>query len=230
MPEVGLDFDPVWERLYAEGQQLNKYPFNHVPNFFFRHRPRNKPISDVMVLEVGFGAGNNLWMAAREGARVCGVDAAPSGVRYARQRFEAEGLTGDLRIGDFTDLPFAEASVDMAINRQALTQVSHRRAQLAVAEIWRCLAPGGVFWSNMFSDKTLKGGRPLGDGLWTDLDEGRLVGVGQTAFHSREDILAMYGTGWEILELVHQDNTVYDGGANQGYSYCEWLVVARKSG
>jgi len=227
--DVGLEFDPVWERLYAEGQHLNRYPFNNVPNFFFRFLPRTKPISEVKVLEVGFGAGNNLWMAAREGARVCGVDAAPSGVRFAQQRFLSEDLSGELRVGDFTKLPFDDATVDMAINRQALTQVSHSRAKVAVGEIHRCLVPGGVFWSNMFSDRSLRGGTYLGDGLWTDLDAGKLVGVGQTAFHSREDIEAMYGPGWQILELVHQDNTESDPKGGESYSYCEWYVVARKT-
>jgi SAM-dependent methyltransferase len=228
MTETALTFDPVWEALYASGQHLNRYPFNNVPNFFFRHRPRDKSLDSTVVLEVGFGAGNNLWMAAREGARVVGVDAARSGVEFARQRFAEEGLSGDLRVGDFTDLPFPDASVDMAINRQALTQVSHGRARKAVEEIHRCLLPGGVFWSNMFSDRTHHDGRFLGDGLWADITTGKLRSVGQTAFHSRNEVLAMYGPGWEILELIHQECTIFETDEPDGYPYAEWFVIARK--
>ena len=183
------EFDTVWEDIYADGRHLNKYPFNNVPNYYFRHRPRTG--APAKVLEVGFGAGNNLWMCAREGASVAGVDAAPSGVKFANERFAAEGLSGDLRVGDFCALPFDDESFDMAINRQALTQVAHSRAKEAVAEVHRCLKPGGTFWSNMFSDRTHLKGRSLGDGVWTDITEGKLQDVGQTAFHSEDELRAM---------------------------------------
>ena len=65
----------------------------------------------------------------------------------------------------------------MVINRQALTQVSHSRAKTAVQEIYRCLAVGGTFWSNMFSDCSLHNGRDLGDGIWGDIKAGLLQGV-----------------------------------------------------
>ncbi len=49
-------FDPIWdEEIYGEGKQLNRYPFDVVVSFIFN------------VLEIGCGAGNNLWFAAREG-------------------------------------------------------------------------------------------------------------------------------------------------------------------
>ena len=227
MTNAGVAFDPVWEKLYSNGQQLNKYPFNNVPNFFFRYVPRDKPRGEVRVMEVGFGAGNNLWLCAREGAQVCGVDAASSGVRFANERFKAEGLTGDLSVGDFCDLPYDDNSIDMAINRQALSQVAHSRSKIAVKEINRCLKPGGHFWSNMFSDRTHKVGDYLGDGLWDNITEGRLVDVGQTAFHSHQEIIEMYGEGWSIVELIHQENTYYEHGKET--AYCEWFVVARKT-
>lgn len=226
MTEIGVEFDPIWEEFYSAGQQLNKYPFNHVPNFFFRHRPRDKKLSDVTVMEVGFGAGNNLWMCAREGANVCGVDAAESGVKFAKERFAAEGLSGDLRLGDFTKLPFDDNSVDMVINRQALTQVSHSRSKVAVAEILRCLKPGGVFWNNMFSDTTYKEGDFLGDGLWGNITAGKLAGVGQTAFHNKDELLAMYADGWEIVELEHVE--YQNMSSDQIEPYSEWMVVSRK--
>ncbi len=228
MTEAGVDVDPIWEDIYSEGQQLNKYPFNNVPNFFFRYVPKDKPRNEVTVMEVGFGAGNNLWLCAREGTAVCGVDAAPSGVEFARNRFAAEGLSGDLTVGDFCELPYKDNSIDMVINRQALTQVSHSRSKRAVREIHRCLRVGGHFWSNMFSDLTHRQGDYLGDGLWDNIRDGVLTGVGQTAFHSISDIKAMYGKGWKIVELVHQQNTIYDQGDE--LLYCEWLVVTEKIG
>ena len=227
MTDQIMEFDPIWEDIYADGRHLNKYPFNNVPNYFFRYRPRTG--SAPKVLEVGFGAGNNLWMCAREGADVAGVDAAPSGVKFANDRFGSENLSGDLRVGDFCALPFADNSFDMAINRQALTQVSHSRANIAVAEILRCLKPGGTFWNNMFSDKTHFKGTSLGDGVWTDITEGKLQDVGQTAFHSEEQLRAMYSSDWDIEELTLIEMNEYHQG-NDPVPYCEWMCVTRKKG
>ena len=226
MNSLCLDFDPTWEDLYTNNKHLNKYPFNNVPNFFFRHYPRDKKPAETLVMEVGFGAGNNLWMCAREGFRVCGVDAAPSAVGFARERFKNDGLVGDLRVGDFAKLPFADASVDIAINRQALTQVDFERSKKAVREVHRCLRPGGIFWSNMFSDKTYKDGEYLGRGLWTKITKGRLAGIGQTALHGRDDLLDMYETGWLIKSVEHLEyNETLDG---KDEPYCEWMVVSQK--
>ena len=226
----GKEFDNIWEDFYSAGQHLNKYPFNYVPNFFFRHRPKHIAAKDVTVMEVGFGAANNLWMCAREGYNVCGVDAAKSGVKFANDRFAAEGLNGDLRVGDFTKLPFDENSVHMAINRQALTQVGFSASKTAVAEIHRVLVKDGIFWSNMFSDKSYHNGRELGDGLWDDITEGNLKGVGQTAFHNRKDIEDMYGEGWEIINISHQEHEellpLIDGKPRG--KHCEWFVLAKK--
>ena len=225
MSNSSKDFDPIWEEIYAEGRHLNRYPFNNVPNYFFRHRPRD--VAAPKVLEVGFGAGNNLWMCAREGADVAGVDAAPSGVKFAKERFDQEGLKGDLRVGDFCALPYEDGTFDMAINRQALTQVAHSRSKVGVAEILRCLKPGGTFWSNMFSDKTHFAGRSLGDGMWTDITEGKLQDVGQTSFHSEQELRDMYSPDWEILELTLVTMDEYQGDGT-AVPYCEWMCVARK--
>ncbi|MEL6886442.1 MAG: class I SAM-dependent methyltransferase [Pseudomonadota bacterium] len=225
MSTSSQEFDPIWEEIYADGRHLNKYPFNNVPNYFFKYRPRTDV--PVKVLEVGFGAGNNLWMCAREGAEVAGVDAAPSGVAFANRRFEEEGLKGDLRVGDFCALPFADNSFDMVINRQALTQVAHSRSKVAVAEILRCLKPGGTFWSNMFSTQTYVEGRELGDGMWTDIVAGKLQNVGQTSFHSEADLRAMYSADWDILEVMHiRMDELDENGAS--LPYCEWTCVAQK--
>jgi ubiquinone/menaquinone biosynthesis C-methylase UbiE len=225
MTDQIMEFDPIWEDIYADGRHLNKYPFNNVPNYFFRYRPRTQ--EKVNVLEVGLGAGNNLWMCAREGADVAGVDAAPSGVKFANERFSQEGLSGDLRVGDFCELPFEDNSFDMAINRQALTQVSHSRSKEAVREILRCLKPGGTFWSNMFSDNTHFAGRSLGDGVWADISEGKLQDVGQTAFHSEDDLRAMYSSDWTFEELTLLEMNEYTA-PGVSVPYCEWMCVTRK--
>jgi len=63
-------FDPHWEQqIYGQGAHLNLYPFDVVVTFVFRNAPRDRPRSEVRIVEIGCGAGNNLWFAAREGFR-----------------------------------------------------------------------------------------------------------------------------------------------------------------
>jgi SAM-dependent methyltransferase len=90
--------------------------------------PKNLSRSDVRVLELGCGTGNNLWFAAREGFQVCGLDASATAVAFARERLEAEGLTADVRVGDFTQkLPYPDAFFDFIIDRAALSLARLRR-------------------------------------------------------------------------------------------------------
>ena len=92
--------DPAWEEaIYSQGRHLNRYPFDAVVSFVYRYRPKVRAPQQIRILEVGCGAGNNLWFAAREGFDVAGIDGSDSAVDHARRRFEQEGLNGDLRVG-----------------------------------------------------------------------------------------------------------------------------------
>ncbi len=228
---ISTTTDPVWEtEIYAQGQHLNRYPFDSVVSFLFRWRPRDKARADVRVLEVGCGAGNNLWCAAREGFAVAGIDGSASAIAHARKRFEAEGLVGDLRDGDFTQLPWSDQTADMAIDRCSLTCVGHDRQQAAVAEVWRVLKPGGVFFYNGYSDQhtSARSGRQLADGRNAEITAGTLTGVGSICFSRRKDVERLFAEGWEILKLEHLvADDLSDGTA---VCHAEWRVVVRKIG
>ena len=49
---------------------------------------------------------NNIWFAAREGYDVTGIDASKAAILFAKKRFDADGLKCNLKIGDFSALPF----------------------------------------------------------------------------------------------------------------------------
>ncbi|NEO02836.1 MAG: class I SAM-dependent methyltransferase, partial [Moorea sp. SIO3I7] len=126
-------FDPIWEAKYSAGHR-NLYPWDIVVSFLFRNYPRNKPRNEVKILEIGCGTGNNLWFAAREGFNVSGIEGSSSAIASAQDRFTTEGLTGDLRVGDFTQLPFESNSFDLVFDRGSLTCCGFTAGQQAVAE------------------------------------------------------------------------------------------------
>ena len=91
--------------------------------------------NEIRVLEVGCGAGNNLWFAAREGLLVSGIDASSAAINYAKNRFREENLEGDFRIGDFTDLPFDDHFFDLVIDRAAITSTGLSNSLKAIKEV-----------------------------------------------------------------------------------------------
>jgi SAM-dependent methyltransferase len=220
-----LDLDPRWEEIYESGEQLNLYPQSSVVSFIFRYLPKEIPRNEIRVLEIGCGAGNNLWFTAREGLSVSGLDASKSAIEFARKRFADEQLEADFRIGDFTDLPFEDNIFHLAINRAAITQTGRSGALRAVNEVNRTLIPGGKFFNEIYSDCTTHHGTPGRDGVTVDI-KGRLSGVGQICFYDRNQIDQLFESGWRILDLSHmeigrQDQAIDDIAG-------EWSFVAEK--
>ncbi len=110
------------------------------------------------VLEVGCGAGTDLVRFARGGARVTGVDLAPSAIALARQNFELQGLEADLREASGEALPFPDAAFDLVYAHGVVQYTADNRR--LVEECRRVLKPGGeaifqvynrISWLNLLS-------------------------------------------------------------------------------
>jgi len=222
-------FDSVWENdIYGQGQHLNRYPYDSVVTFVFRHAPQNKPRGDVRILEVGCGAGNNLWFAAREGFCVAGVDASTSAINYARQRFREEDLNGEFKVGDFTELPWLDGLFDMVIDRTALTCCGWSAAQNAVTEIRRVLRQGGVFHFNPYHERhsSNASGELGGDGVRMGINHGSLKNVGQIYFYSRRNIEQLFSKGWTIRSMQSMEMTEEMHAYREVHA--EWRVIVEK--
>jgi len=226
IPAVAYGFDPVWDAKYATGHE-ERYPWDVVVSFVFRNTPRDRPRQEVNLLEVGFGTGNNLWFAAREGFRVAGVEGSAHAVQRARARFAAEGLSADLHVGDFTTLPFDDDAFDLVIDRGALTCVGRSTAIQAIAEIHRVLRPGGRFLFTPYADfaTSARSGTDAGDGLRADIAEGSMTGVGQIAFYSEAQVRGALA-GWTLHSLERIERVELTSAAP--ITHGEWKVVAGK--
>ena len=124
----------IWQEIYAQGQQINHYPWDNVVSFVFSHKP-DKPRELTKILEVGCGGGGNLWFAAREGFSVTGIDFSKAAIDYAKTRFEQENLSGQFIVGSFEQLPTEERSYDLIIDRGALVCAPLSDVKLAVKKI-----------------------------------------------------------------------------------------------
>ena len=99
----------------------------------------------AVVLDVGCGAGTDLLLAAHRtgpAGRAIGIDMTEGMRRRAAAGAAACGLTHvEVRDGDATRLPVADASIDVVISNGVLNLVPEKRH--AIAEIARVLKPGG---------------------------------------------------------------------------------------
>jgi SAM-dependent methyltransferase len=128
-------------------------------------RERAFPLQERRILEVGCGSGDWLldferWGAARHNLAGIELDparAAIAGMRLAVARDERGAILSpgaDVRAGDATTLPWADASFDMVLQSTVFTSILDFAVKRAVAaEILRVLAPGGfVLWYDFFFD------------------------------------------------------------------------------
>jgi ubiquinone/menaquinone biosynthesis methyltransferase len=100
------------------------------------------PRAGSRVLDLATGTGDIAFAAAREGARVVGLDITYRMIELAKGK-GARRLqpSGTFLVGDMLALPFPEASFDIVTTGYGLRNVPNLVA--AIDEIARVLAPGG---------------------------------------------------------------------------------------
>ena len=148
----------------------------------------------VRLLEVGCGPGANVWFMAREGFTVSGIDGSSTAIKQATDRLSREGITADLRIGDYSTIPWPDSSFDGVVENVSLYCNRWNAVQRALGEIRRVLKPGAPFLSSFFTDRTW--GYGLGtmvepDGF-IDIPEGPIAGSGFCLFLNRDRLLELF--------------------------------------
>lgn len=117
--------------------QIAKY--NEAEGAHFVERLHIPPGSDV--LDVACGTGNLAIPAAREGAKVIGVDIATNLLEQARVRASNEGLKAEFREGDAEALPFPDAQFDAVVSM--FGAMFAPRPALVAGELVRVCRPDG---------------------------------------------------------------------------------------
>lgn len=224
-----IETENKWEKIYSDGTQLNRYPYDSVVTFIYRNYPRDIKRKNIKILEVGCGAGNNLWFAAKEGFDITGVDISKSAIDYAKKRFKDEDLVGNFIIGNFKELPFVNETFNIIIDRAALSCISFSECKLAIDEINRVLKVDGKFFFNPFSDKhsSCVSGRYKPNGITTDIKDG-INTVGDICFYGKRDIYELFKDGWKIESIQHTETIEQIN--PQYFVYADWKVIARKTG
>jgi ubiquinone/menaquinone biosynthesis C-methylase UbiE len=197
--------DDVWDRIFRE-RSWGRWPAEEVVRAIARiGRP------GLRVLEVGCGAGAQLWYLAHEGHAPVGLDFAPAALGLAAARVADEGITVPLVRGDARALPFADASYDVVLDVETFAHVPPGGVEPAWREAARVLEPGGRLVSIGFTAGTAgsDSGTPVDPHTVRDLTRGPLAALGTISFldAARADALAA-SVGLRLDDLQVRTRTV----------------------
>lgn len=129
--------------------------FGQIDIYVFDQILRGNIAAGMCVVDAGCGYGRNLVHLLREGCNVFAIDADPQGVEHVRQLSAslATGLPAEnFVVGPVEHMPFPDACADVVICSAVLhfaRDEDHFRAMLA--ELWRVLRPGGLFFCRLGS-------------------------------------------------------------------------------
>lgn len=219
-------WDQIWEQIYQVCEEV-KYPPEHVVRFVARSFYRVPDRRAVRLLHLGTGAGGACaWYMAREGFSASAIEASPTGLEKARQRFAAERLDVDARLGDVIGLPWPDASFDGVVNNGCVCCNSFAHAKRIVAEVYRALKPGGLFLSANLTDRCSEYGlgRDVESGGFRDRPgDGPLSGGFFYLFMGRPQVDELYRPFQEVV-VDRISRTAF----GMKYFVEFWVVTCRK--
>ncbi len=130
--------------------------FGDIDIYLFDQLLKGRLTPGARVLDAGCGGGRNLIYLLREGYEVCGVDEAEEAIDHVRAlaaTLVPRPLPPDnFRVEGIEEMSFADASFDFVVSNSVLHFArSEAHWRRMVDEMWRVLAPGGVFFARLAS-------------------------------------------------------------------------------
>lgn len=128
--------------------------FGEIDIYLFDQLLRGRFDARRRVLDAGCGAGRNLPYFLAHGFEIYAIDADPRAVAAAQAlaRGAGEAAAGRIVTGELDTLPWPDGSMD-AVVCSAVLHFARDRSHFAdmVGEMWRVLAPGGLFFARLAS-------------------------------------------------------------------------------
>jgi ArsR family transcriptional regulator len=129
----------------------------------------------IDIADLGAGEGLVSQLLARRARRVWCIDNSPRMVEVGTELARRNGLENlTYKLGDIERVPLPEASVDLAILSQALHHA--QRPEVAVAEAYRILRPGGQLLVLDLNEHAFTKARELYADVWLGFKESALHG------------------------------------------------------
>jgi tellurite methyltransferase len=150
--------------------------FGDIDIYLFDQLLRGRIRPGMRVLDAGCGGGRNLVYLLKQGYELFAADSDPAAVDHVRRT--ASSLAPALPATNFVvspveRMPFGDAFAD-AVLSSAVLHFARDDGQFGamVAEMWRVLKPGGLFWSRLASTIGIAERIQSLDGRWSLLPDG----------------------------------------------------------
>lgn len=219
----------IWEEIFSNNE-WGKYPPVSLVKFVARNFYKVSDRKQVKILEIGSGPGANLWFMAREGFTVYGIDFSRTACEKVINRLTAENLSdriGGVLTGDYAEklVEFGDSFFDAIIDIESLYCNSFEKSRKIVEICFSKLKPGGLMFSQTFSDKTwgLEGEtieyhalRPI---------DGPMAHKGYTRYTTKEDIDKLYKLESNCIKNIE----LQELHLNNGKSISEWIIEVEKN-
>jgi SAM-dependent methyltransferase len=232
MSDSPRDARERWERVYAEKFMTMWHPNEDIIRFCARLVRRRLTFDEYevkrsvrRVLDLGCGNGRRALFFARQGLAAVGVDVSLQAVRWAREWCRREGVGAAFGVGDVTRLPYRDGAFDVVVSHGVLDHMLMEDARRAATEVWRVLAPSGLFYCDLRSVEDFESGRGREVAPHTRvIDAGFEEGLVQH-FFTYDEIPALIDGLFRVLYVECNDNRL---GPEFHRKYSRWVVAAER--
>ena len=200
------DYTQHWDEKFRT-RDWGRWPPEDLVRFMGRNY-KHVDRGGIRVLEVGCGPGANVWFLYREGYGVAGIDGSPAAIDIAARRLAQEGTVintqaADLRVGNFSVLPWPDASFDVVVDVFSVCSNPVDVIEKTLTEIRRVLKPGGQFYSKQWGRNTTGYGQgaALEANTYDDIPYGPCCGMGLTHFFDLKEIEALFGRYFTVKAI-----------------------------
>jgi len=219
-----MAWHPRWEKVFR-GKAWGRYPPEELVRFVGRNYFAVPNRRRVRFLEVGCGAGANIWFLAREGFDAHGIDGSVTAIRQARARMRQERCRATLAVADaiaVADL-YPASSFDAIIDVACLQCHDLPTMKAIVESARRVLKPSGRFFSMMVAAGSLgeDRGREIDRGTYSNVQEGPMKNLGTTHLSTLRDARMLF-RDFSSVEIEYSERSLNDRAAR----YRHWVVQA----
>jgi len=200
-----------WEKdTYAKGKQLNKWPFSEVISDTNRFLTSWSKPRAPRVLEIGCGAGNNLWLFADLGFEVTGVDISKTAITAAREKLKKFNLRATLMCEDISNNFEISEKFDLIIDRGTLCQIKFSDLIILIPKLFNTMESSAYLYSytlygNNHPEKMF--GREIENNTFDLFTDGYFQNVGQTTFFDYTLIKDLF-KNFDSLEVIRKTSDI----------------------
>jgi len=236
-----MSFDNNWEsNIYAKNLHINKYPYGELISIFFNSlkflNTNSINRQNTKVLELGCGAGNNLWFFAEQGFDTYGIDGSKSACTIAREVCNSKNLKVTIQQAYFDKLPFENESIDIIVDRESTYCGKFEDIKKWWTEVNRVLKKGGIVISFKFSDDNpdlleIKNGalkaKTIEANTYESIENGTFCNTGIAHFSTYSELFDIFSF-CDIKFINKNSSTTIYSTCNNQYNYSEWIIVGVK--